>query len=476
MGQPRTPTGLNHSLAALMRIHVCSSAMASDPQKPGRQRATWTLSAHTLSNTRLALVACTLLATVAVLLVVTLEARSAQDALEEAASYTLRDYSGYAGRMLGADVLRRFSEQRAAILAPVTGTSGRNASPPALSEITALGEQSFAELGVINDSSLGYFRLSAASGTMEGARGITGNFATRVTDTVRALTRTLTASSPPGIIALEWSGDAYSISYAPHFDVSGHLTDIYGFAYTRNRVVSVMAARVFREVPLLPVSFAGVRWNYDTTRVQVGEVTNDSLLAMRITDRRGRELWKTRDADTVLASSLYRGRSVISTNAGGIVVEAAMRPAAEPSLIPSIVRRAQRWTLRGLIALALLLVMVSLLALRGERLGAHARRAEAMEQLALGIRHEINNALASVLLNAELLHEENTMTEEQRERLEAIVEQAERMRKVVQRLENSEKLNVLVPYLNEGLMVDLSTTRERDPVQEFGGTRRAPPG
>ena len=120
--------------------------------------------------------------------------------------------------------------------------------------------------------------------------------------------------------------------------------------------------------------------------------------------------------------------------------------------------------------------MVSLLALRGERLGAQARRAEAMQQLALGIRHEINNALASVLLNAELLHEEKTMSEEQRERLEAIVEQAERMRKVVQRLENSDKLNVLVPYLNEGLMVDLSTTRERDPVQEFGGTRRTPLG
>ncbi len=96
-----------------------------------------------------------------------------------------------------------------------------------------------------------------------------------------------------------------------------------------------------------------------------------------------------------------------------------------------------------------------------------------MQQLALGLRHEINNALASMLLNAELLNEDRALTADQHERIDAIVEQAERMRSVVRRLEQADKLDVLVPYLNEGLMVDLSTTRERDLPNEFGRGARA---
>jgi signal transduction histidine kinase len=248
---------------------------------------------------------------------------------------------------------------------------------------------------------------------------------------------------------------------------------VYGFGYVRSTVVSAIAGSVYREVPLLPVSFAGTRWNYDTTRVRNGEVLNDSLLAMRVRDRLGRLLWKTPDADVVLSKSPYGARTVLSTAAGGFVVEAAMRPVAGKSLIPTIVRSTQRWTLRALIALALLLVVVSLIALRGERQDAHARRVEGMQQLALGLRHEINNALASMLLNAELLNEEQSLTAEQHERLDAIVEQAERMRKVVRRLERSDKLDV-VPYLNEGLMVDLSTTKERDVISEFSPRPRDP--
>ena len=440
--------------------------MALDPQ-PGISpqeppHTAWRISAHALSNMRLALVACTLLATVAVLLAVTIQARGSEDALEEAAAHTLRDYSGYASRMLGADVLRRFSEQRSAVLAPVSGSSGRDVPAPALAEIARLGNQSLAQVGAVSDPALGYFRLDAKSGQIDKEGGMGSALAARIADTLRALVPGMSAAMSPNILALEWSDATFSVAYAPLFSAKGQLVAVYGYVYTRAIMIAAVAGKVFAEVPLLPVSFAGTRWNYDTTTVHHGEVANDSLLAMRVTDRRGRLLWETRDASHVLASSRYGGRTVLSTNAGGIVVQAAMRPAAEPSLIPSIVRNAQRWTLRGLIALSLLLVMVSLIALRGERQGAQARRVEAMQQLALGLRHEINNALASVLLNAELLKEERSLSADQRDRLEAIVEQAERMRKVVRRLERSDKLDVLVPYLNEGYMVDLSTTRERD--------------
>jgi hypothetical protein len=42
------------------------------------------------------------------------------------------------------------------------------------------------------------------------------------------------------------------------------------------------------------------------------------------------------------------------------------------------------------------------------------------------------------------------------------------MRKVVRRLEHSDKLDVLVPYLNTGLMVDLSARESGAPASTSG--------
>ncbi len=78
--------------------------MSQENGQPRRVSGSWSLSPNARSTTRLALVACTLLATVAALLIVTLQTRSAVQALEEAGSHTLRDYTGYAGRMMGAEM------------------------------------------------------------------------------------------------------------------------------------------------------------------------------------------------------------------------------------------------------------------------------------------------------------------------------------------------------------------------------------
>jgi signal transduction histidine kinase len=175
---------------------------------------------------------------------------------------------------------------------------------------------------------------------------------------------------------------------------------------------------------------------------------------VRIFDRKGRLFWSS--PGTQPAPEAIRERTVISTAAGGLTIETALRLGSAPTLIPSVVRRAQRWTTRALVVVTLLLAAVSLLALRGERAVARGRRAEAMQQLALGLRHELNNALASVLLNAELLAEQEGVDPALRERMIAIVEQAERMRDVLRRLEQRERLDTIVPYLDDGFMVDLS--------------------
>src|SRR5258708_20692885 len=100
-----------------------SPEMSQENGQPRRVSGSWSLSPNARSTTRLALVACTLLATVAALLIVTLQTRSAVQALQQAGSHTLRDYTAYAGPIMAPEMLRRFSAQRAGILAPVAGSA-----------------------------------------------------------------------------------------------------------------------------------------------------------------------------------------------------------------------------------------------------------------------------------------------------------------------------------------------------------------
>ncbi len=454
LARPFLPEGLA-SLAKMSRT--------STPLR--RQPGEWSLSPQTHSTVRLAVVACTVLVSVVVLVIATLEGRRADRALDEAATHTLRDYAGYAGRTMGGDVLRRFSEQRAVILAPVTGSANRDVAEPRLDDIVARGNRYFSALPGAADMNLGYFRVDLRTHASQSRGAITREFATRIADTLARLVANVPSIPEPNILVLEENGAQRSVAYASLIGPHGSPTAVYGFTYSRAAAIIAVASIAFRETPLLPISFAGKRWNYDTTAKRAGEVVNDSLLGVRIADRAGRVFWQS-DRVAATTGTPFSETVVMSTATGGIVVQVALRASSESSLIPSVVRHSQRLSLSALLALTVLLSIVSLLALRQERLGARARRTEAMQQLALGVRHEINNALASVMLNAELLTEEEGLDADQRERLAAIVEQADRMRTVLRRLEKAEHLDNVVPYMNEGYMVDLSATAGSAPPSE----------
>jgi len=431
----------------------------------GRHSGEWSLSPQTHSNVRLAVVACTVLVTALVLVIVTIEARRADRALEDAAAHTLRDYAGYAGRTMGGDVLRRFSEQRAIILAPVTGSANRNVPEPSLDDIVARGKKYFDGFPTSGQLHLSYFRVDLRTRALQSRGTMSSEFGTRVADTLTRIFANGPTFIEPNVLVIDDAGVKRSVAFASLVGPKGRPTAVFGFTYVRAAGISAIAERSFRETPLLPISFAGTRWNYDTTAIRTGEVANDSLLGVRITDRSGHVFWQSSRASET-SGTPYIETVILSTAPGGIIVQAALRSSSQVSLIPSVIRRSQKLSLQGLLALTVLLSIVSLLALRRERLGARSRRAEAMQQLALGLRHEINNALASVMLNAELLAEEDGLDAEQRGRLAEIVEQSDRMRKVLRRLEKTELFDIVVPYLNEGYMVDLSATAEGKPESE----------
>jgi hypothetical protein len=428
---------------------------------PDRISGPRAISPQARSTIRLALVACCVVATVAALLVVSLHTRTVESALDDAAAHTLRDYTGYAGRLLGSEMLRRFSEQRMRVLAPVLGSTQGKGPPPTLDEIVRLGEREL-HFSPRPDSGRGYFRLDLPTGRFQGVGAALGPLGTTIADTLRVLARHPATTPDPSLLVIERDGTPFTVAYATYTDPHGQPQAVYGFSYTRALGVAHWAATVFRETPLLPTSYAGARWNYDTTSIRPGEVRNDSLLSVRVGDRSGRLLWRSPAGGTGGRDDI-REHAIISTSAGGLTIETAIRPGGQPALVPAVVRGAQRWSLRAMLVLIVMLAAISLVALLSERAVARARRTEAMQQLALGLRHELNNALASVLLNAEMMIEEPDLGESTRERILAITEQAERMRDVLRRLEKRERLDVIVPYLDEGFMVDLSA-REGDPL------------
>ena len=104
------------------------------------------------------------------------------------------------------------------------------------------------------------------------------------------------------------------------------------------------------------------------------------------------------------------------------------------------------------------LLAVSLIAFWGEMSHQTSERARSMQQLTTGLRHELNNALASVMLEAQMLAASDEASTDARYAGAAIAEQSERMRNVLRRLDNVDRLPV-VSYFEGRSMVDLAETR-----------------
>jgi len=209
-----------------------------------RQSREWSFAPQTRSNMRLAIVASTVLITVVVLVIATIEARRADRALAVAAAHTLRDYAGYAGRTMGAEVLRRFSEQRAIILSPVSGSARRNVPEPTLDEIVARGEKYFAALHPPGDLDLGYFRVDFRTKAVQGRGAMRGEFAARVADTLTNLLAHRPNMSEPSVLVVEEDGVPRSVAYASLIGKDGQPVAAYGFAYARAVGISSSAFQV----------------------------------------------------------------------------------------------------------------------------------------------------------------------------------------------------------------------------------------
>ena len=84
-----------------------------------------------------------------------------------------------------------------------------------------------------------------------------------------------------------------------------------------------------------------------------------------------------------------------------------------------------------------------------------AERTRALQDLAVGIRHEVNNTLAALLANAQILAESAGLDAVGREAARAIESEVLRLAEITERLQRVEELP-RVPYLGSVVMIDVS--------------------
>lgn len=405
---------------------------------------------HPVRSWRSALVIACLVGTMGVCAVLAGEVREARAALRATAAQTLHDYAGYVGRVIGTEIFRRAQGLREELFAPVMHAT---AGPPiAIAGFAHHADSVFMSQHNAPDPLRGYLRLDIVGETWTAAGALTDSvLARRVVDTIEALRRSPQVVPTSGIIVFSQGKQTMSTSYMVVNDSTAPRLYAYVISQTRSAVFQQVVGETIASTPLLPPSFAGSQWNVDAPVAP--HIPNDSLVGVRIVGSDGRLLYTS----ARWFESPYHGSYEFQTGPGGFTIETVLRPGLEQRLMPASIEKASRTLYVGFALLGAFLLTVSFVAFWGEMRQREAQRAQAIRQLTTGLRHELNNALASVLLEAQLLETSGEHAAEVRESAGAIAEQAQRMRDVLRRLDHVEHLPV-VDYIEGQSMVDLAST------------------
>lgn len=418
---------------------------------------------HPVRSIRSMLVVACLAATALVCGELAVQVASARRALRKSATQTLHEYEGYVGRMVGTELFRRAQQTRDSLFAHVA--ADRRDGAVTLDEFVRAAAVMFARDGYAADPRRGYLRMDLETRTWEGAGALRDSArALPWVDTIGRMRRSPRLLPATGVLVRSDSDATLSAWFAVVRDQrTGHLL---AYAVVHDRAVPFhhVLDAVVRESPLLPPSLTGSAWNIDAPSAERLRVANDSLLAIRVVSATGRELYRS----PRWFQGAHQASYTFQTGPGGFRIETALRPGLERELVPAVLEDSS-WTIyAGLALLGASLLTISLVAFWGEMQHREAARVRGLQHLVTGLRHELNNALATVLLEAQLLETASDVAPAVRDSASVIAEQAERMRDVIRRLDNVDCLPV-VDYVAGTSMVDLTATLSH-PVPTAAGT------
>ena len=197
---------------------------------------------------------------------------------------------------------------------------------------------------------------------------------------------------------------AEPLAYALVRDRGGRVRAVYGFPTCALTGPHSVFARLTAERPLLPTALTGV-------------LTNDSLFAVRVTDPRGRVLYRGAAAYT----GPYVGEAHVPEGAHGLRATLTLRPDLAGSLLLGGVPRSQLAMLGGLLALSATLIALVFVMVRREERFARAR-----SRFLADVSHELRTPLAQIRVFAELLRLGRLRSEADRERALAVVDKEAR--------------------------------------------------
>jgi|GEM_PF-1416815 len=413
---------------------------------------------------RAALVVACIAATTVVCAILASEVHQADAALQATSSQTLRDYATAAGRVLGTEAIRRSDLFRSKLFGPLMGTVVVDGRAPSLSVFAHRADSVYQAEKYESDRYRGYIRIDVRSRKWEGLLSMADSSRAQVVvDTLLSRSRAGVSRAP--MLVLPGSREPIIFFAVAVADADGHQ---YMYVVTQARAANFRHAMyaTMETVPLLPPSFAGTAWKLDAQGGAANNPTNDSLIGVRIVASDGTLLY----ASPHWYDGPYRGSYRFQTGPGSFTIETVLRPSLATRLVPAIVTTASRSLYIGLGLVACLLLAVSLVAFWGEMSHQREARARSMQQLTTGLRHELNNALASVMLESQMLAASDAASPDARYAGAAIAEQAERMRKVLRRLDNVDGLPI-VSYFEGKSMVDL--TEDRTSAESPKKTARA---
>lgn len=378
------------------------------------------------------------------------EVSDARAALRATAERTLHDYAGYVGRVIGTELFRAAQAERDELFAPITRAT--DGPPIDVGEFARRGDSLFASMRPGRDPLRGYERLdlSVARWTARGA--LTDSvLGALVADTMLAMRRSPQVFPMAGVMLVSARSRPMSLYYRIANDRLTNKRYVYVVSQSRSAVFDQMVGQTIATVPLLPPSFAGSRWDVDAAVKP--RLPNDSLVGVRIVGVDGSVLFRSSN----WFDSPYQSAYQFQTGPGGFTIETSLRPGLEQRLLPATIEQASRTLYVSMALLGVFLLTVSFIAFWGEMRQREAYRSRALRQLTTGLRHELNNALASVLLEAQLLEKSADADGQTRESAGAIAEQAQRMRDVLRRLDHVDHLPV-VDYVDGQSMLDLAAT------------------
>lgn len=371
------------------------------------------LSLPRVRQPRLVLLVALLILSFVATVILAYQAQDAARSHRAAAERALRDYADFAAMNFAAHSKEGLYNSIASVLYQ-PGDMGLGA-PTAYMLPKALkrshGHKIFCN-GKLVDSTLYFFRLEVHEDRISRERGcLSDEVRAWLIDTVdthahKSYKRAQEYATLVGAV----NDVPYLVTYVLKRDTSGSPSTAFGFVTP----FIPFAKLTFKEVAnfwLLPPSLTG-------------DVKNDSVLSVRVTDQSGRLLY----ASAVQYPPTFTGEMPFPGAFGGMHFSVALRPEAASKLVIGGLPRSRLPVLLGLLAVCGTLVIVALLQLRREYELARLR-----SDFISSISHELRTPLAQVRMFAETLLLGRVRSEQEARRsLEIIDQEARRLTHLVE--------------------------------------------